>query len=676
MRARTRAAPKVASHKVSGVDMPERHQGTGKALLERLLMLAPAAAGLAVGVLIVEALRFERLAWRFWLGARPDPESVSYGKVVVTIILSVLAAHVVWVAVARIFDGRRGWLESLRRHAVSFVPFASILVLFVIDAHGIIPDAMLFSVHALVISAGAFVGITSGLAAARPQYEDHPWAPWLERRALVVVCAAAVVYWITFSAMGTLQYLSLRISYTDTASWEQMLWNTMRGRFLVTSAFDHMFFGEHVQFVHLLLLPFYALLPSLVTLMILKSAVLASGAFPVYLLARRRLQSKAAAALLACAYLLYPAMQYVDLELVNNTFRPVAFAIPALLWAVYFLDRRRMWAFSLAAFVALASKEEMALPVMMMGVLLLLDRKYTWGAVVTVFTAVWFVVSVVWVIPGVRGAPTHMYLYYLDFGDDLTFTRLLWRVVSNPLHTLSVALQPVKIDYLLLLFVPLGLRPLFSWRMLLVMLPSLGTTLLASRDPSFTIYYHYQAALVPLLVAGAVYGVENCRSILPRILCRLVEADKSTLERGAAAGLVVLVFASSFFGNILFAQSPLSLLFHNPNMDTHWRRRYVPDERARLFFREVRPLVPPDAGVSATEFLATYFAARRDIHVFPIGLGDVEYLVIDSRDRWMLETLSKVGTTLEAILADVPYRKIYDRDGFLVYRMDGSGGDT
>jgi uncharacterized membrane protein len=409
----------------------------------------------------------------------------------------------------------------------------------------------------------------------------------------------------------------------------------------------------------------------------------------VYLLARDKLGSKAAAVCFAGAYLLYPAMQFVDLELAPNTFRPVAFAIPALLWAVYFFEKERILPFCIAAFFALASKEEMALPVAMMGLVLLTGRRRGLGAGIFVFCTAWFLVSVLWVIPYFRGEPTHMWRYYTDFGEDLTFWRLLWRAAVDPLHTLGVIFKPVKIYYLCLLLIPLGLRPLFSRRMLLVMLPSLATTLLASRDASFRIYFHYQASLVPFMVMGAVYGSAHCVPLAGRVISLLSDAGENERRRAALVAVTVLVAASALFGNVLFAQSPISLLFHNSGMQTFWRNRYLPTERSRIFFDEVRSFVPAGASVSATQFLATYFAARRDDYVFPLGAGDVDYFVIDLRDTWLAEPGRGEPATLQTLREKWPggtvrerramlenllggeCEKAYERDDFLIYRRVG-----
>ncbi len=646
---------------------PEQpHSPQRLVLLHRLLFFAPFFAGASLGVFVNDALRFPDLTDRLWFGARLDLQTLPSPASIV--LLFALAATALWFVLSQLLKGSRSLSASLRLHAVPFLPSLSLLVLFAVDRYEIVPALMLLSVHALVLSVAGFLAIETAILASREKPPLPRLTGTLDRRALWFVAALALLYCLTFSALGILQYNAMNISYTDTADWEQMLHNTLHGRFLQTTAFPHMFFGEHVQFIHLLLLPLYALFPSLKTLMILKSAALASGAFPVYLLARRTSSSRLAALLLAAAYLLYAPMQYVYLELVYNTFRPVAFAIPALLWAVYFLDRDNIPGLAVASFFAVAAKEEMALPIAMIGLLLLLRRRWVTGSAFFLSSVAWFFASVLFVIPHFRGGPTHMTNYYLDFGQHQSFASLIAYILSHPFHTLSVAFRFPKVDYLLLLLVPLGLRPLFSWRMLFIMLPSLATTLLASRNPSYSIGFHYQASLVPFMIAGAVYGSAACTDMLPRLGFFFPSASSENRRRAALSAMAVLVFASALFSNVIFAPSPNSLIFHNPRMETFWKTRYLSTERSRLFFAEVAPLIPPDASVSATEFAATHFARREDDYVFPLGLSEADYVVIDTRDRWLAGSLAEKSLSLPALLADPRYAPLYDREGFIVMR--------
>ncbi len=655
-------------------------QATGKAEVPArsplwlTVYLASPVAGLAVGGLINLAFRYEALARRFWEGVTVDPATAPGADVVNLSCL--IAALVLWIVVAAALRRGGRLSDALEREAWAFVPALPLLLLVALESYNLAPASgassgqgasvlqgvSIFAVHAVVFMVAGFAAVNAWLFASAGRGGESG----LEKRGrsgLTAALVAAGVYFAVFAVLGALQYYAMNISYTDTADWEQMLYNTLHGRFLMSSAFPHMFFGEHVQFVHLFLLPFYAAFPSLLTLMVIETLALASGAIPVYLLAAKRLDSRAGGVAFAAAYLLYPAMQYVNLELVYNTFRPEAFAIPALLWAIYCQDSGRMRGLAVAAFFALASKEEMALPVAMIGVLLLIRRRWAWGAALTAVGAAWFAVSVAWVIPHFRHGASHMTLYYQDFRAT-SVLGVAAEAALHPLHALAVMLQPVKVDYLLLLFVPLGLLPLLSWRMMLVMLPSLATALLASREPSFTIYYHYQIALVPPLVMGAVYGAGNVRSFIEKRI-----GAEGVARRKATAAVAALALVSSLAANVIFAKSPISLPFYNPAMQTYWRNLYVPGARARLFFSEVRPLVPADASVSATEFAATYFARRRDDFVFPDGVPEADYAVVDLRDRWLHSlTLAQKGTTVAETLARGDYERIFDRDGFEVYR--------
>jgi len=204
--------------------------------------------------------------------------------------------------------------------------------------------------------------------------------------------------------------------------------------------------------------------------------------------------------------------------------------------------------------------------------------------------------------------------------------------------------------------------------MILVMLPGLAAALLASPEQSYSIYWHYQASLVPFMVMGAVYGAGVCIAFLSRFE-PILGSGEDSMKRGLTAGLATLVLVASICSNVLYAKSPLSLNFYNPAMITdYWRSMYVPGERARLFFDRVRPLVSEDASVSATEFVATYFAARHDDFVFPLGAGQADYVVVDTRDPWLAGALQERGMTLEKALEQPGYERVFDRGGFIVYR--------
>jgi hypothetical protein len=157
-----------------------------------------------------------------------------------------------------------------------------------------------------------------------------------------LVWGAMASYFLCFAAMNWMLYESLLVPHGDSAMYEEHVWNLLHGKGF-RSYLDNgrLFLGEHVQVIHLFVIPLYVLWPSHLLLELCQSACLAAGAIPVFRMALRHSGSKTAATLLAVGYLLYFPMQYLDVAITFKTFRPNSFEIPFLLFALDALERCR-----------------------------------------------------------------------------------------------------------------------------------------------------------------------------------------------------------------------------------------------------------------------------------------------------------------------------------------------
>jgi hypothetical protein len=120
-----------------------------------------------------------------------------------------------------------------------------------------------------------------------------------------VVWLAMAVYVVVFTAMNWQLYRGLHLPHGDSAMYEEHLWNLTHGKGFRSYLDPGLFLGEHIQVIHVALVPLHILWPSQMLLELCESLALAAGAVPVFLIARRHTGSDKAAALLACAYLLY-----------------------------------------------------------------------------------------------------------------------------------------------------------------------------------------------------------------------------------------------------------------------------------------------------------------------------------------------------------------------------------
>src|SRR3989442_6095228 len=121
--------------------------------------------------------------------------------------------------------------------------------------------------------------------------------------------------------------------------------------------------GGHVSPVLFLTAPLYAIFRHPVTLLVLQSAALALGAWPVFQLARREVAVGFAPVGLAALYLFYPALGYLNLF----EFHPEALATPALLFAFTAMRAGRLERTLAWTALALSAREDVALPVLAMA---------------------------------------------------------------------------------------------------------------------------------------------------------------------------------------------------------------------------------------------------------------------------------------------------------------------
>ena len=482
------------------------------------------------------------------------------------------------------------------------------------------------------------------------------------------VCVAMGLYAVTFATMGILQYRAGNITYIDTANFEEMLWRTLHGQFLMSSQWPYNFLGRHVQFVHLFLLPVYAVFPDLRTLMVAQTLGLAAGALPVYALTVHVLKSRWAGAALAVAYLLYTPLQMLNLEGggAYNTFRPINFAVVLLLASFYFLVRGRLVWFSVFAILTLTCKEEFGLILFMMGIYTaVFHKRRAFGAVWSVVGVLWFVVSVWVVMRGIRGGSTsHTITYYSHLGTS--WPDVAATVALRPLNTLRVMFAPEKLEFFTILLLPVGFLCLLDPPTLLLALPTFGLCLLSKRYASWTPWFHYHAPIVPFVFIATIYGLRNLGGLVRR----------ASRKHGERVGRRVILFAAGFVllcalgTNVVYSKSPLSFRFYDPKSPSYHRDLYVATPRARTIPDVVRA-VPRDAVVSASLFLATYFTHHAAVLPFPEGLAEdhwrpATHVVIDRNERWFGDSADQ----REALKTLHPpaFEQLPAPEGFLILR--------
>ena len=117
--------------------------------------------------------------------------------------------------------------------------------------------------------------------------------------ALIAVLLGIILYVVLLSGASILRYKVFRASAFDMAIEIQNIWNTSHGRLLEDSInlgfIIPRFWVAHWEFIFIPLAGLFRLFPSPLTILIVQTIVLASGAIPIYWLAKDKLKNHFAA---------------------------------------------------------------------------------------------------------------------------------------------------------------------------------------------------------------------------------------------------------------------------------------------------------------------------------------------------------------------------------------------
>ncbi len=182
------------------------------------------------------------------------------------------------------------------------------------------------------------------------------------------VAVLIAIYIVVFTAMNWRLWQNLRIPHGDSAMYEEHLWNLWHGKGFRSYLDQGLFLGEHIQVIHLLLLPLHLVWPSHLLMELCESTALALGAIPIFRMAQRSTGSARAGLLMAAAYLLYFPLHFLDIEVDLKTFRPESFCVPFFLFAFEALEEGRLRRALILLAIALSAKEDYSIIIAPLGV--------------------------------------------------------------------------------------------------------------------------------------------------------------------------------------------------------------------------------------------------------------------------------------------------------------------
>jgi len=422
-----------------------------------------------------------------------------------------------------------------------------------------------------------------------------------------VVAALGLTYFILYSVLSVLRHVTYHSFGPDLGIFDQVFWNTTQGRLFESTMSlvqpqPHSYLADHFSPIYLLLVPFYAVFPRPQTLLVIQTLFLALGVWPLYLLARLKLEPGFQRLVWALAYFLFLPVAFINLF----DFHELALVVLPLGFAIYYLENGRPGLFLLSLVTTFLVKEELPLVGVGFGAYILLaKRDWKLGLGVLAGSLAAFLAVVRVIIPAFGGGS---YAYfarrfafrYAELGT--TPQEIIATTFTHPSRLLQIIVQPQKLKFVVGIFGPvLGLTAISGWAAILV-LPTLGILLLSNYAPQYAFSSHYSAPLIALVIGTSILGLARLR---PR------------LRRPVAAG----VLASSLAFSLAFGDLPFSRHF-DPGM-------FQQEPRYAAFVHNL-DRIPPDASVAAENNLTPHLSQRRYIYNLEFeGPENAQYLALD-----------------------------------------------
>lgn len=455
------------------------------------------------------------------------------------------------------------------------------------------------------------------------------------------LAAITVAYVVLFTFASSLKYWWFGQGH-DLVLHEQAIWNTVHGRVFEITGFVRpgRLFGYDPYLIELLVVPIYALLPSVHTLFAIQSLAIGLGGVAVFRIARDEGLAPVLALLAVLLFLALPTVQYTNLD----AFRERSLGVCFFLWAMWAFRRRHWRTFLVFLVLLIMCRLEAALFASCFGLYALLHkRRDRWAWTPLGLGLGYFFIGNFVFVPLVNaGQPvSYVYEYFAPLGNSMG--EVLSTVLTRPLYTAETTLGAADARYLVLLFLPLGFVPLLAPRELVFMLPIVGLNLLATKTQLADVRYWYSMLLAGPLILGTITGV--------RRLLELAGLARRPLLVAAPLLLCTML------ANWITPNPLLSLLRHHE----------VPARRAVA--NELVAAIPPEARVAASSRIAPHLL-RRYLYYYPLAdasvLPSLDIVVADVNSDSFDDPSSRAQ--LEALRQSEEWELVLDQQGFEVFR--------
>jgi len=440
---------------------------------------------------------------------------------------------------------------------------------------------------------------------------------FLEKNSIWVLIFVFGVLYIVWSIK---RHLFFETDAIDLGIFDQYIWHYSRFEAPTSSVKFSTYpgpniLGDHFSPVLALLAPFFWIWKDPLVLLIAQAVAVVIGAYPIYKLAKLKLNNQMFSLAVSFAYLGFVGVQ----TLLDYDFHEVAFGLPLLAFALLFLHLKKYtWYFFLIIF-SLFIKEDMPLFVASLGLYAIIRlREFKVGISTVGIGAISYYLITYLIIPYFKKEP---FAYeHLDPALGKTGFDLIIKTFTDPILVIKSAFydaQFVKLRTTLNLLASFSFLPLLSPETLILTAPNVAERFITYLPQRWIIRFQYSAILSPIFAVASIHAVENFFWITKKL--NIKETARKNLLYLLSFALVISTIYITFRNNAPFTRilNPASYCCLS-----NFSKDY-----------EILKLIPKDASVMAQSSLVPHLSHRDKIFryddsIFTRGIFP-EYIIMD-----------------------------------------------
>lgn len=525
------------------------------------------------------------------------------------------------------------------------------------------------------------------------------------------------LYIATFGLLAMRQHLAYETGALDLGNYDQAMWNLINGRGLALTTLPNISLhrmGLHVEPILYLVAPIYWLWPGPLTLLWLQTVALGLAAWPLFLLARRRVKVAGRAVVIVLAYLLLPATQAVNLF----DFHAVALSPLFMLTGLYFLDNTlrqngtgrdffgqpvqvqanvtpddeespektetnqqrptlthkfrllqqnygNLLATILFLGLAMSTKEDISLHVFMVGVYLTLWlRQWRLGIFIAGYGLGWAYLAFGVVIPAYRiaGGQSAYVKYFPGLGE--TPLEIALSPLTKPVQVWQLITRPENIAALQMLTLPFAFLNLLGLPIFVLCAPSLSISLLSNNPLQQALEsWHYAAPMLPFISLAAADGLARLSDWGTRLQGGRgagSQGDKVTGLQGNKYSpiclFLIIILLTTFTYHYYRGYSPLSKPFRWPDVTTHHQTG-----------NDIAATIPTEARVMALAELVSRVSQRRQVTIWTGDFPDkTDYIFLDVAHPKFINQDNAQANLIATMIFDDRFGLTLSKHGYLI----------